>query len=175
MAVGCGFIGFHYGLSLIAVVLVLYLAVIIHLILVDLEYSLIRNSVMLTVLVVVVATLPFRPLNQELGLGGTYLHSLVGAGVGIAIMLLAHPISNGRIGAGEVKLAALLGLMFGFQHVFAGLTVGLVCVSMVAAGLVVLKLRGQSDAIPMRPVLLGGTVAVLFSASGIYSLPLWVW
>jgi leader peptidase (prepilin peptidase)/N-methyltransferase len=151
-AAGCGFIGYQYGLTPASAVLVLYLITIIHLILVDLEHSLILNSVIMTALVIVLATLPFSPLSQNLSLSEIYLQSLAGAGIGIGIMLLIYPVSKGRIGAGKVKLAALLGAMLGFPHIIAGLAVGLVCVGILATVLLVPKLSGRSNAIPLGPV-----------------------
>lgn len=173
-AVGCAFIGYQYGLTPVSAVLVLYLTTIIHLILVELEHSLILNSVIVTALVIVLATLPFSPLGHNLGLGETYLHSLAGAGAGIGIMLLIYPLSKGRIGAGKVKLAALLGAMLGFPHIIAGLAVGLVGVGLLAAALLVLKSRGHSDAIPLGPMLLGGAASVLVTGTGIYNWYLWL-
>ena len=64
-AAGCGFIGYQYGLTPIAVVLVLYLTTFIHLISVDLEHSLIFNSSFLTALILVLATLPFHQARED--------------------------------------------------------------------------------------------------------------
>ena len=64
-AAGCGFIGYQYGLTPIAAVLVLYLTTFIHLIFVELEHSLILNSAILTALIIVLATLPFSQIHTS--------------------------------------------------------------------------------------------------------------
>lgn len=171
-AAGCGFIGYEYGLTPAAVVLVLYLSAFVHFMFVDLEHSLILNSAILAALVVVLMTLPFSPIRQHLSLGQTYLQSLIGAGVGFGIMLLIYLLSKGKMGAGDVKLAALLGTMLGFPQIIAGLATGLVFGGILATALLVLKLRGRSDAIPLGPMLVGGAAVVLVTGTSLYD---WYW
>ena len=167
-AAGCGVIGYYYALTPAAAVLVLYLAAFIHLTFVNLEQSLILNSVILTGLAIVLVTLPFSPLGESLSLGGTYLRSLSGAGVGFGIMLLIYLAAPGRMGAGDVKLAALLGVTLGFPHILAALMVGLVCGAFVAFSLLVLKQRGRSDAVPLGPMLLGGAASVMVTGTSVF-------
>jgi leader peptidase (prepilin peptidase) / N-methyltransferase len=167
-AVGCGIIGYHYGFTPAAAVLVLYLATAIHLVFVDLEHSLILNSVVFAGLAIVLATLPFSPLTDSFSLGETYLLSLSGAAVGFGIMLLIYLASRGRMGAGDVKLAALLGAIVGFPHIIAALMVGLVFGGLLAVALLVLKLRGRADAVPLAPMLLGGAGSVLVTGTTLF-------
>jgi Flp pilus assembly protein protease CpaA len=108
-ALVCGLIGYQYGLTLSAAVLIFYCALFIHLAFVDLEYSLILNKVVLPALPVVLVLFPFTPLGQSWDIGEAYLRSLGGLGLGFGIMLLVYLAARGGTGAGDVKLAALLG------------------------------------------------------------------
>lgn len=164
----CGLIASLHGLTPVTAVLVLYFALFIHLALVDLEHSLILNLVVLTALPVVLATSPFSPLGQQLGSGESYLRSVAGAGLGFGIMLLVYVVSRGRLGAGDVKLAALVGAMLGCPQIIAGLLVGFVSGGVLAAALLALKLRRRTDPIPYGPVLVGSAAVVLMTGTSIY-------
>lgn len=165
----CGLVAGLYGLTPAAAVLVFYFAIFIHLAFVDLEHSLILNVVVLAALPVVLATAPISPLGQDLGLAEAYLRSLAGAGLGFGIMLLVYLASRGRMGAGDVKLAALIGAMLGSPQIIAGLLVGFVSGGVLAVALLALKLRGRTDPIPYGPILVGSAAVVLMTGTSIYN------
>ena len=167
-AAGCGLIAYRYGLTPVTAILVFYLAVAIHITFVDLERSLILNRIVLLALPLALATFPFSPLGQGFSLGEAYLRSLAGAGAGFGVMLLVYVGSRGRLGAGDVKLAALLGAMLGFPQILAGLLLGFTAGGVLAVALLMLKLRRRTDAIPLGPMLLGSAAAVLVTGVGIY-------
>jgi leader peptidase (prepilin peptidase)/N-methyltransferase len=157
----CGAIAALHGLTPGAAVLVFYCALFIHLTFVDLEHSLILNKVVLPALPVALALFPFSPLGQGWGIGEAYWRSLSGAGVGFAIMLAIYIASRGGTGAGDVKLAALLGAILGFPQILAGLPMGFVLGG--GAGILVLlmRVRGRKETIPFGPALVAGSALVL--------------
>ena len=164
----CGLAAYLYGWTPAAAVFALYFAVFIHLAFVDLKHSLILNVVVLPALLVVLATAPLGPLGQNLGSGEAYLRSLAGAGLGFGVMLLVYLASRGRVGAGDVKLAALLGAMLGFPQLIAGLLLGFVVGGVLGATLLMLRLKRRTDAIPYGPVLVASAGVVLIAGSSIY-------
>jgi leader peptidase (prepilin peptidase)/N-methyltransferase len=166
---GCGFIAYQFGVSLATAVLVLYLTTVIHYTLAESEHSSIFDSTMSTTLVIVLLTLPFSPLQQDVGLRGTYLQSLAGAGAGVCFVSLISPMFKDHIDAKQMKLAILLGLMLGFQYMIAGLVVGSACVGITLASTWILNLTGRSFAVPVRSAILGGAFAVLISAPSFHS------
>lgn len=95
-------------------------------------------------------------------------HALVGAGVAFAVLLLAHLASPRGLGFGDVRLAALLGLMLGWidpwtTHVFVGLFVGFLLGSVVGLSLIALRLKSRQDEIPLGPFLAAGAaLTILF-------------
>ena len=165
----CAYIGYQYGLTLGAVVLVLYCAVLIYLSFVDLERSIIPNKVVLPALPVALALFPFTPLGQDWALGEAYLRSLAGAGLGFGMLLVVFVASRGGIGAGDVKLAALLGAILGFPQVIAGLAFGFVFGGLLGITILILRLKSLKEKMPYAPALIIGAAAVLLLGSGIYS------
>jgi leader peptidase (prepilin peptidase)/N-methyltransferase len=164
----CALIGYQYGLTLSAGVLIIYCALFVHFTFVDLEHSLILNKVVLPALPLCIALFPFSPLGQSWSTGEAYLRSLEGAGLGFGIMLLVYIASRGGTGAGDVKLAALLGAILGFPQIAAGLPVGFVIGGLVGMGVLLLRLKGRKDSIPFGPSLILGAALVLLGGSGVY-------
>ncbi|MCH8745040.1 MAG: prepilin peptidase [Chloroflexi bacterium] len=164
----CAYIGYQYGLTLGAAVLVLYCAVLIYLSFVDLERSIVPNKVVLPALPVALALFPFTPLGQGWEMGEAYLRSLAGAGLGFGMLLLVFVASRGGIGAGDVKLAALLGAILGFPQVIAGLALGFVVGGLLGITILILRLKGLKEKMPYAPALIIGVAAVLLVGSGIY-------
>jgi leader peptidase (prepilin peptidase)/N-methyltransferase len=163
-----GFMGHQHGLTLEAAVLMVYCALFIHLAFVDLEHSLVLNKVVLPALPLAIALFPFSPLGQTWGLGEAYLRSLEGAGLGFGIMLLVYLASRGGMGAGDVKLAALLGAVLGFPQIVAGLPVGFVIGGGVGMAVLALRVKGRKDTIPFGPSLIMGAALVLLGGAGVY-------
>lgn len=163
-----GLIGYQYGWTLAAAVLMVYCAIFIHLAFVDLEHSLILNKVVLPALPLAVVLFPFSPLGQTWGIEEAYLRSLGGAGLGFGIMLLVYIASRGGTGAGDVKLAALLGAVLGFPQIAAGLPIGFVIGGLAGLAVLALRVKGRRDAIPFGPALIVGAALVMLGGTDVY-------
>ena len=168
-AVACGGLVYWYGLSLASLVLIFYAALFIHLAFVDLEHSLLLNVVVLPATPVALALFPFTPLGQDWGIADAYLRGLAGLGLGFGIMLVIYLVTRGGTGAGDVKLAALLGAMLGFPEIVAGLMLGYVLGGIAAVVLLVLGLKSRKYHIPFGPALVIGTALLVLGGGGIYS------
>lgn len=165
----CGGITYQYGLTIGAAVLIFYCALFVHLTFVDLEHSLILNKVVLPALPIALALFPFSPMGQSWDIGEAFLRSLSGAGAGFGMLLVVFIASRGGTGAGDVKLAALLGAILGFPQILAGLPIGFVLGGV--AGIVVLALRvkGRKEVIPFGPTLIIGSALVLLLGSSSFN------
>jgi leader peptidase (prepilin peptidase)/N-methyltransferase len=164
----CGNIVYQYGATIGSAVLIFYSALFIHLVFVNLEHSLILNKVVLPTLQIALALFPFSPLGQGWGIGGAYLRSLSGAGVGFGIMLAIYIASRGGTGAGDVELGALLGAILGFPQIIAGLPIGFVLGEMTGIIIFLLRIKGIKEAIPFGPALIIGCALVLLLGSSSY-------
>ena len=168
-AVASGGLVYSYGLSPDALILIFYAALFIHLAFVDLEHSLLLNVVVLPATPVALALFPFTPLAQEWGIVEAYLRGLAGMGVGFGMMLVIYLVTRGGTGAGDVKLAALLGAMLGFPQIVAGLALGYILGGIAAVVLLVLRIKSRKDPIPFGPALVIGTALVLLGGAGVYT------
>ena len=166
----CGVVGYWYGLTPAAAILIFYCALFIHLAFVDLEHSLLLNVVVVPAIPVALAVFPFSPLPlaEGWGLGEAYLRSLAGMGLGFGVMLLIFLASRGGMGLGDVKLVALLGAILGFPQIVAGLAIAFILGGAAGVIILVLKLRRRSEPIPFGPALVIGTALVAFGGTAVY-------
>lgn len=135
---------------------------------IDLEHRLIPNRLVIPAVLVLAALAPFWP---ELGIDRTlffeqvHLSSLVNslaAGVGAFVAFLAiKAVYPAGMGAGDVKMAGMLGLLVGYPGIVVALWVAVVAGGVLAVGLLALGRRSRKDAMPFGPFL---------SAGGIFSL-----
>ncbi len=107
------------------------------------------------------------------GDGGRARYAFLGAAIAFGVLLIAHLISPQGMGFGDVKFAAVLGLMVGWQ---AGSVVDVVILVLwlfligfafgTVGGLALLVIRGRNQPFPFGPFLAVGTlVTVLVSRS----------
>jgi leader peptidase (prepilin peptidase)/N-methyltransferase len=152
----------QYGASLGAAIVFLYSALLLLVSLIDLDRKLILNSLVFPSSGVALALAPLTPWGAEGGLLQAWGGALLGGGVGFGLMLGVYLLSRGGMGAGDVKLAGLIGLMTGFPAIVPALLVGFVSGGAVGVTLLLLRLRGRKDVIPYGPYLaFGGVMALL--------------
>jgi len=71
------------------------------------------------------------------------------------------------MGWGDIKLAALIGLVTGFPLVLPAMFLAIVSGGLTAAILLLLKLKNRKDAIPFGPFLSLAAMATLFWGSNL--------
>lgn len=75
-------------------------------------------------------------------------------------------LSRGALGAGDVKLAAFIGVILGLDHFLAGLFVGVMVGGLVGLALLLTRKAGLKSSVPYGPSLAAGAILVLFVESG---------
>ena len=165
--------GFTWELSVLAVFCLLLLILLVT----DIEQMLIPNIITYPGFVIVLLiSLAIMLLNvkphwffagQASGifmLVYNYLVNVVlGALTGFVLLMLVHVVSRGGMALGDVKLAALIGMMTGFPMVIVALFIGVIGGGLVAGILLLSKRRGRKDPMPFGPFLcLGGIAALLW-------------
>lgn len=133
------------------------------------------DLVFLAVLIIVAAIdvderiIPNRWVVGLLALG-IYLHSLEGHWLNAALAAggtglffgLAHVLTRGGLGFGDVKLALAEAWILGYPAIVLGLTVGLMTAAVVSLGLLAFRRVTVKSTIPFGPFLaLGGLVGLL--------------
>jgi len=127
---------------------------------IDLRHQIIPDAITLPGIVAgVLANVATRHVSwAEVALG-----LALGGGVFFVIIVA----SRGGMGAGDMKLGAMLGAFLGWKIALFGLMVGVVVGGAWAVILIALGVRGRKDAIPFGPFLAVGGAAALFWGEGV--------
>jgi prepilin signal peptidase PulO-like enzyme (type II secretory pathway) len=129
---------------------------------IDLDRRLVLNEVVL-------AGAALAVLQAVLAGGwGGLLISLAGGGAGFGLFLLVAVLGRvltktSALGAGDIKLAGLLGLMFGFPAVIRCLLLGVICGGLISGGLLLTRRLERKTMIPYAPFLVAGGIITLLT------------
>ena len=143
----------HYGLSAELGVTAFYGSLFILLMIIDWERGLILNKVVFPSMIAAVLISVFLPGSISVSILGNAFIFLpprlaqagIGAAVGLGIALLIVLVSRGGMGWGDVKMAALIGLVIGFPLVFFTLIMAAILGGLVAVILLLLKKKRRKE------------------------------
>ncbi|MGN0408055.1 MAG: prepilin peptidase [Bacteroides sp.] len=91
-------------------------------------------------------------INMDTGLAVLF-QSLIGGIVGGVIFLLCYLVSRGQLGAGDVKLAFVLGLYLTGERIMGALIYGIVICCVYSLVQLARKKIGMKDGVPLVPFL----------------------
>ena len=142
--------------------------------LIDLEHGLILDKMVFPSIVLLLLLAPFW---SEIGLARSFLgdETLIAsmansylAGLGaFLVFLIVAMISPSGMGGGDVKFAAVLGLMVGFPGILIALWVSVVGGGIIAIGLILARRKSRKDSIPFGPFMAMGAALVLIAGPDI--------
>lgn len=124
---------------------------------IDVKYRLVLNVMMYPAMLFVlfVPIAQPQPSTLELSLGGILVFCIFG---------LTAWLKPGQIGGGDIKLAILIGFMFGFPQVLWALLVGGGTGAVVAIAMLSTGRYGRKSTIPYAPFLcLGAMIALIYN------------
>ena len=175
-ATGAIFLGVFllYGFGLDFVVLVACLSLLVLISLIDLEHGLILDRLVFPSIVLLLVMAPFWP---DIGFPRTFLgdetltaslanSSLSGLGAFLVFLAVAM-INPAGMGGGDVKFAALLGLMVGFPGILMAIWISAIGGGLIAIGLILTRKKTRKDVMPFGPFMAIGAAVVLISGSDI--------
>ena len=137
-----------------AAMLWLYTLALVTIAVIDLEHRLVLN-VMLGPLAVIALL-----LGSAMGPG---LQTTLGGGLcGLGVFLAIGLMGRGKLGAGDVKLAGVIGLMVGWPAVMAALAVGVVLGGLAALLLLVSGRATRTSSMAYAPYLVAGALWTLW-------------
>ena len=87
---------------------------------------------------------------------------LAGLALGIGLLVFSLPFGKGAFGIGDVKMIALIGFVVGPASLLVGILLGSIVGGLIAATLIVARLRNRRDYMPHGPYLAMGAVIALF-------------
>ncbi len=136
---------------------------------IDLEHRLVPNRIVVPAVLVLAVLAPFwleLGIERALVFDQVHLASLtnsLAAGAGaFLVFLLVKAVYPLGMGAGDVKLAGMMGLLVGYPGIVVALWMAVVVGGVAAVGLLALGGRSRKDAMPFGPFLsAGGIVALL--------------
>jgi leader peptidase (prepilin peptidase)/N-methyltransferase len=92
----------------------------------------------------------------------------IGFAIGLLLFLLIVILSRGGMGLGDVKMAALMGIMLGYPSVLVAIFLGIMAGGIVAIVLLAARKKGRKQAIPFGPFLALGTMLALIWGNAIW-------
>jgi leader peptidase (prepilin peptidase) / N-methyltransferase len=144
-----------FGATLDAVVAAALLAALVALTVIDLERQILPDVITLPG---IVAGVLASVVTGRVSWATSLLGVVVGGGLFLVIILA----SGGGMGAGDMKLAAMLGAFLGWQVVLVSILIAVVGGGVLAVGVMASGRRGRKDPIPFGPFLAAGGAAGLF-------------
>lgn len=127
----------------------------------DYKKKIVPNKILLIILILwAVITAGSLIISVDLTLA-MLTQSAIGGAVGGGMFLLSFLITKGQMGAGDVKLAFLLGLYLGAPRVLMAALIGTVLCFLFSMTMVLLKKMKLKDTVPMVPFLAIGVWIIL--------------
>ena len=147
------FLYWHYGLSWELAMVAFYCCLFLTLLIIDLEQGILPNKIVYPgMIIALILSLVAEPGIKDAAIGG---------GIGLSLLLIPALIYRGGMGWGDVKLAGLIGLVTGFPNVFIAIFLAIFSGGLVAAILLLLKIKNRKEAIPFGPFLALAAMATL--------------
>src|SRR4030043_2010745 len=147
-AVLFAFLYWHCGPGWELALVTLYCCLFIVLLLIDLEHTILPNKIVYPgiIIAIVIAALGsifgFEPSYvANTGFRLWIVDAAIGGGIGLGLLFLVAFLSRGGMGWGDVKLAALIGLVTGFPLIFIALFLAIIAGGLTAAILLITKLK----------------------------------
>ncbi|MDN5293145.1 MAG: leader peptidase (prepilin peptidase) / N-methyltransferase [Eubacteriales bacterium] len=145
-----------FGLSWEALAAIVFLSLALIISFIDLDWQIIPDSLVLTGLF---SGLILNFFRSRPGVGA----GLAGMIIGFVLMAALFYLSGGRMGGGDVKYAAVIGLFTGGKLVWVALFLAFILGASVSLLLILSRRRSLRDPIPFGPFLaLGGSIALLW-------------
>ena len=161
-AVLFGLAYWQYSLSIELAIALFYISLFMVLLVIDLEHGLILNKIVYPALVVALLLSIFLSLFlPQIEIVPEIKQAAIGGGIGVVVFFLIVIVSRGGMGWGDVKLAALIGLVTGFPLIIVALLMGIILGGLAAVLLLGLKIRKRKEAIPFGPFLAVATIVTL--------------
>ena len=162
-----GLVSYHFNVTMATAVPLIYMSIFVLISTMDMKNRLVPNKVVYPATVLVFLLFPISQIASDKSIWELYLVSIEGGVASFLILLFIYLASSGDVGAGDVKLGALIGAATGFPLVLGSLALAFVTGGVAALLLVVLKARGLKDHMPYAPCLAGAAVISLLLGENI--------
>ena len=160
-----GLLYWYFGPSPELAVTLLYFCLLLVIAVIDLNHNLILNRLVYPGIVIVLIVSGF---GSSLTIVPGIDKAAIGGAIGLGLFLLIVILSRGGMGLGDVKMAALMGLMLGYPSIITAIFLAVVVGGLVALALMLTGVKGRKQTIPFGPFLALGAMLALFWGSTIW-------
>lgn len=151
----------HFGLSAALLKYLFLSCILIAASFIDLEHYVIPDRLVATGFI---GAGLFELYFREVGFLSSFLGSVASGGILLSVIIL----SRGGMGLGDAKLAAMAGFFLGWPKAVFSLFLAVISGGIVAAFLLLLKLKGRKDAVPFGPFISLGAIAALLWGEAVF-------
>ncbi|MFQ6122511.1 MAG: prepilin peptidase [Dehalococcoidales bacterium] len=152
----------YFGFSVEFILTAFYGSLFIVLGVIDLEHGLILNKIVYPAAVVALIISIFLPQSEIFFLPwSASFNGIIGGAIGFIFLFIPLLAYRQGMGWGDVKMAALIGLVTGFPLVLVALLMGTILGGLVAGILLLLKIKKRKETIPFGPFLSLATIVTL--------------
>ncbi|SET45005.1 type 4 prepilin peptidase 1 Aspartic peptidase. MEROPS family A24A [Oceanobacillus limi] len=144
-----------YGFTMELITSLLLVSMLMIIVVSDIKYMLIPNKVLLFFLPLFVILRIITPLDP-------WWSSLTGAISGLGIIAIIILISRGGMGAGDMKLFAVLGIVLGFKNVLLTFFLSCIIGSVFGVVLILIKFIKRNQPVPFGPYIVLATLLTYF-------------
>ena len=145
----------HIGLTPSLLPTLLFISFLMIVVVTDITYMIIPNKLLLFFLPLFVFIQIIYPLEP-------FYDAVLGAVVGFLLIALIIIISRGGMGAGDMKLFGVIGIMLGLQHVLLSFFIAVCVGGLIGAYLLIGKKKERKSQVPFGPFLVLGTMISYF-------------
>lgn len=154
----CSFMKIGFKLELITALLFISMLMIIFVS--DITYMLIPNKILLFFL-------PFLAVMRIISPLDPWYNALIGAAVGFLFLAVIIIVSSGGMGAGDMKLFGVLGIVLGLGNVLLTFFIAALLGAVIGGILMALKKVDRKEPIPFGPYIVVGALVSYFYGSEI--------
>ena len=152
---------YKFGLSLLLIKYSILCSILLVISIIDLNLKIIPNSINLFLLLygIIFNIIEFSFNNLTSNLFGLF--------IGGGLFLLIAIISKGAMGGGDIKLVAVLGLLFGFKKILLITFLSFIIGAVISILLLLFKINKRKDYIPFGPFICIGTFITIIYGNNI--------
>ncbi len=151
-----GLMWLRYGLSFDTLLGFLFASFLITILVIDLEHHRILNVMTYPAYFIALVTLPLI-FERDL------IDGIAGGALGFTLLLVITLIKPEGMGMGDVKLAALIGIVLGYPSVLLALFLSFTIGGLISGVLLIAKVIGRKDRVAFAPYLAtGGILTMLY-------------
>ncbi|WP_042146554.1 A24 family peptidase [Paucisalibacillus sp. EB02] len=145
----------HYGLTIELITSLLLVSMLVIITVSDIKYMLIPNKILLFFL-------PFFIIMRVIQPHDPWWSPIVGAIIGFGIIAIIIFVSRGGMGAGDMKLFAVLGIVLGTKNVLLAFFLSCLIGSVVGIVLLATKIINRKQPVPFGPYIVIATLITYF-------------